>query len=137
MPYVCFFRSSPPPAPHETWANQNSHSLRSCQEPLSELAAASHAIYTHIHKHAHKSPSPPSGAVAALGPFLRGMPRACPLRKAWEWDEGMKLVLSPTLALPGSSRHSGGRFNDLLRPCSPRPGSSGRLSVTRVGSGGE
>lgn len=35
----------PHPAAHTTWANQNVHSLKSCQEPLSELIVASHAIY--------------------------------------------------------------------------------------------
>lgn len=72
------------------------------------------------HTRTHKSPPPPSGAVAALGPFLRGTPRACPLRRAWGWEEGTKLI-SLALALQGSSRHSGGRFNDPLRPCFPPP----------------
>lgn len=40
---------TPHPAPHVVWANQNSHGLRSCQQPLSKLVAASHAIYTHTH----------------------------------------------------------------------------------------
>lgn len=73
------------------------------------------------HTRAHKSPSPPSGAVAALGPFLQGTPRACPLQKAWGWEEGTKLIFSLALALQGSSRYSGGRFNDPLRPCFPPP----------------
>lgn len=83
-------------------------------------------------------PPPPRGAVAAPGPCPRDRRAgAGPRRKAQGAEGGMKLVSPLALDLWGSSRRSGERFNDQLHPCSPRPSSSERLSITREGSRGE
>lgn len=92
----------------------------------------------HTHRETHRSPSPPSGAVAALGPFFGGTQWSCSPRKTWGWEEGMKLVFSLALPLQGSCRHSGERFNDPLRPCFPPPRqlreALGHTSGERVGN---
>lgn len=91
--------------------------------------------FTHTHPQITLSTETSCSCPGTLSP--QDSPSLSPPESLGGGKRGMKLPFPLALALQGSPRHSGGRFNDPLRPCSPRPGSSGRLSVTREGRGGE